>query len=193
MQTALRLFVVLTGASAAVALYAACGSDEDTGTTSSPDASTSDAGPRGVEQAGQACTTAAQCYPDKAAQDAGEAGAQLSIQGITCLDRVPNGYCTHTCKDDSDCCKVPGECRTGIKQLCAPFTNDSTTKYCFLSCEEADIQAGIAANADAGGYDGGATDAGVENAYCQSYASAYASCRSTGGGRENRKVCIPQQ
>ncbi len=195
MRTTLRSFLVLVSASAAVALYAACGTDGDTGTTSSPDASTAagDGGPRGVEQAGQACTSAAQCYPDKAAQDAGEAGAQLSIQGITCLDRVPNGYCTHTCNDDSDCCKVAGECRTGIKQVCAPFTNDSTTKYCFLSCEDADIQAGIAANADAGGYDGGATDAGVENAYCQSYASQYATCRSTGGGKENRKVCIPQQ
>lgn len=67
---------------------------------------------------------------------------------------MPNGYCTHEYKDDSDCCAVTGECRTGIKQVCSPFTNTSTPKYCFLSCEEEDIRARIAANADASGWDG---------------------------------------
>jgi hypothetical protein len=191
----LPVFALLATASVAFAVVAACSSDEtetpppaDGGTTNA------DSGPRGVEQAGQACTAATQCYPDKAAQDAGEAGAQLDIKGaITCLDRVPNGYCTHECTQDSDCCAVPGECRTGIKQVCSPFTNDSTTKYCFLSCESADIQAGIAANVDAGGWDGGDADGGADNAYCYWYASVYATCRSSGGGKENRQVCIPQQ
>lgn len=193
MRNVVRFVSCIAWACATIASYAACGGDDATGTTSPGDAGLADGGPRGVEQAGQACATAKQCYPDKAAEDAGEAGAQLSIEGITCLDRVPSGYCTHTCNDDSDCCKVPGECRTGIKQVCAPFTNDSATKYCFLSCEEEDVQAGVAANAGAGGYDGGASDAGVDDAYCQSYASTYATCRSTGGGAQNRKACIPQQ
>lgn len=181
-----RVGVVLFGSVAAIGIYAACGGDDE----KPAPAPVVDAGPRGVEQAGQACTAPTQCYLDKS--DAGD-GGQLPIQGtVTCLDRVPNGYCTHECQTDSDCCAVPGECRTGIKQVCSPFTNDSTTKYCFLSCEEADIQAGIAANVDAGGYDGGVSDAGtLENAYCYHYASVYASCRSSGGGSENRKVCIP--
>lgn len=189
-----RFALVVVSASAGFAVAVACSSSSDNAGSTTPDASLGDGGPRGVEQAGQACTSAAQCYPDKAAQDAGEAGAQLSIKGaITCLDRVPNGYCTHVCTSDSDCCAVPGECRTGIKQVCSPFTNDSTTKYCFLSCESADIQSGIAANVAAGGWDGGAYDGGLENGYCYYYASVYATCRSSGGGAQNRQVCIPQQ
>lgn len=201
MRTALRSFVAVSGFVAGIAFYAACGDDEDTGASSAPDsgAAFADAGPRGVEQAGQACTSASQCYPDKIAADAGEAGAQLDIEGtIACLDKVPNGYCTHECTADTECCAVPGECRTGIKQVCSPFTNTSTPKYCFLSCEEEDIRAAIAANADAGGWDGGAAildgaPSDLENGYCYHYASVYATCRSSGGGSENRKVCIPQQ
>lgn len=183
----LRLLFGLVSVLGAVVL--ACGGSDDEVSSGSSDAGTatvSDAGPRGVEPAGQACTGATQCYP---ALDGG------SVTGtVTCLDRVPNGYCTHTCTKDSDCCATPGECRTGVKQVCAPYTNDSSTKYCFLSCEAADIATGIAANADAGYYDGGATEAGAaDTAYCQSYAASSASCRSTGGGKENRKVCVPQQ
>lgn len=200
MRTAFRLLVAVSGFVSGIAFYTACSSDEETGTTTSSDAGAfADAGPRGVEQAGQACTSASQCYPDKVAQDAGEAGAQLDIKGtIACLDKIPNGYCTHECQTDDDCCAVPGECRTGIKQVCSPFTNTETPKYCFLSCEEDDIRAAIAANADAGGWDGGAvildgapTD--LENGYCYHYASVHASCRSSGGGNQNRKVCIPKE
>lgn len=179
----LRLFLVLATFGSAVAL--ACGGSDDAEVASNTGPAT-DAGPRGVEPAGQACTAATQCYPQL---DGG------TVKGtVTCLDRVPNGYCTHTCTQESDCCAAPGECRTGVKQVCAPFTNDSATKYCFLSCEAADIQAAISANASAGYYDGGATDAGsLDTVYCQSYASIYATCRSSGGGAQNRKVCIPQQ
>lgn len=177
----LRSFFVVAVATSAVAL--ACGGSDDSSVSSSTP--TSDAGPRGVEPAGQACTAATQCYT---ALD----GA--TVKGtVTCLSKITNGYCTHTCTADSDCCATPGECRTGVKQVCAPFTNDSSTKYCFLSCESADIQAAIAANASAGYYDGGAADGGIENAYCESYAAISATCRSTGGGAQNRKVCIPQQ
>lgn len=174
-----------------VVVLACGGSDDETSSSSSTadgggGGSVADAGPRGVEPAGQACTAATQCY-------AGLDGGAVSGT-VTCLDKVTNGYCTHTCTKDEDCCATPGECRTGVKQVCAPFTNDSSTKYCFLSCEAADIATGIAANADAGYYDGGATEAGAtDTAYCQSYASIYATCRSSGGGNQNRKVCIPQQ
>jgi len=195
----LRLFLVLTAASGAVAIAVACGGSDDTGTTSAPDSgANADAGPRGVEPAGQACTSATQCYlafPDggEANPDAGDAAAQLALKGtVACLDKVPNGYCTHECQSDSDCCAVPNECRTKTKQVCAPLENTSSPKYCFLSCEDADIQAGLAANADAG-FDAAAYDGGLENGYCQAFASIYATCRSTGGGKENRKICFPQQ
>lgn len=173
-------------------LVGACGGSSNSGSTT-PGGLPLDGGPRGVEQAGQACSAPAQCYGaiDGGVDGGGDGG---SIKGaVTCLTKVTNGYCTHTCSTDADCCAVPGECLTGVKQVCSPFTNDST-KYCFLSCEDADVGAAISANADAGYYDGGAVDSGTrEDAFCHSFASAYANCRSSGGGTQNRKVCIPQQ
>jgi hypothetical protein len=184
-------FAAVIGVSAGIVI--ACGSDDaETQAPADAGATTDGAGPRGAEQAGQACAAASQCYGgvDGGADAGGLKGT------VTCLDRVPNGYCTHTCDTDADCCAVPGECKTGVKQVCSPFTNDSATKYCFLSCEDADVNAAIAANAgpDAGYYDGGAVDGGSrEDEYCKSFASVYATCRSSGGGAKNRKVCIPQQ
>src|SRR5262249_3686677 len=96
---------------------------------------------------------------------------------VQCLDRVTNGYCTHLCQSDSDCCAVPGECRTGFRQVCAPF--ESTGQMmCFLSCEDADI-----ASSDAG--------TSASTLYCHNFANAAFGCRSTGGGKANRKVCVP--
>ena len=120
------------------------------------------------ENTGQSCTTAAQCYPGL---DAG------TLSGaVQCLDKVPNGYCTHLCTTDADCCAVPGECRSGYKQVCAPF--ESTGQMmCFLSCESADIAA-----------DAGTTD---PSTYCHDFANASFGCRSTGGGAKNRQVCLP--
>ncbi len=119
------------------------------------------------ENAGSACTTAAQCYT---AIDGG------TLKGaVQCLTKVTGGYCTHLCTADTDCCAVPGECRTGIAQVCAPF--ESTGQMmCFLSCEDAAVKAG----------DPTITD---PNVYCQKYASATFNCRSTGGGAKNRKIC----
>lgn len=120
------------------------------------------------EQAGQACKAPTDCYPGI------EAGALKGA--VQCLDRVTNGYCTHLCTTDSDCCAVPGECRTGVKQVCAPF--ESTGQMmCFLSCETADVAA-----------DAGTTDTTV---YCQRFANPTFGCRSTGGGKTNRTVCVP--
>src|SRR5690606_7981813 len=112
---------------------------------------------------------------------------------VLCLDRVPNGYCTHLCETDENCCAVPGECLTNVRQVCSPFESTGQ-KMCFLSCEEEAIRRAIAEHADAGYYDGGLIDGStLEDEYCRSYASIHAVCRSTGGGRENRKVCIPRE
>jgi hypothetical protein len=123
-----------------------------------------------VEQTGRSCTSPGQCY---SGIDAG------ALRGaVVCLDRVPGGYCTHECESDGDCCAVPGECITGFKQVCAPFES-AGKKMCFLSCEESDI-----ANAP----DVGPVEPVV---YCERYATSGFRCRSTGGGSENRKACVP--
>src|SRR5690242_4439974 len=80
------------------------------------------------EQVGQPCATPSDCYPGL--QEAG------SLRGaVQCITKVPGGYCSHLCAQDSDCCAVPGECRSGFPEVCAPFENTSTM-YCFLSCED---------------------------------------------------------
>jgi hypothetical protein len=114
----------------------------------------------GGENTGTSCTAADQCYPGIDPAD---------IQGtIVCMDRVPDGYCTHLCTADTDCCAAGGECRTGIVEVCAPFESAGQT-YCFLSCE-------------------GVAD---EATYCQQNVGPAFNCRSTGGGTTNRKVCVP--
>ena len=122
-------------------------------------------GGSGGEHTGQSCQVAADCYPGV---------NQSSLGQVTCLANVAGGYCTHTCQTDSDCCAVAGECRTGLPQLCAPFESTGAN-YCFLSCEATVFDAGIADT----------------TAYCQQYASSSFTCRSTGGGSANRKVCMP--
>lgn len=119
-----------------------------------------------IEQTSQTCDIASECYPRLDA---------AALQGEpVCLDRVPDGYCTHLCEQDSDCCAVSGECSTGHPQVCAPFESTGM-KYCFLSCE-ADVvkQAKL-----------------DDSVYCSQYANESFGCRSTGGGSENRKVCMP--
>jgi hypothetical protein len=91
------------------------------------------------------------------------------VQGApVCLDRVQGGYCTHNCSSDDDCCAVAGECPNGREQVCGPFESTGL-RLCFLSCEE---------QSDA-------------DAYCARHAQAGFTCRSTGGGAQNRKVCVP--
>lgn len=116
---------------------------------------------------GQACATADQCYPGvKAGELLGEA---------VCLDKVTDGYCTHTCAVDSDCCAAAGECAGGHAEVCSPFES-TADMYCFLSCEDDDLAKTTLKDADQ---------------YCQTYAGAAFGCRSTGGGSKNRKVCMP--
>lgn len=121
--------------------------------------------PAGNQQAtGTSCTSASQCF----------AGLEAStITGAECLN-VTGGYCTHTCTTDADCCAVAGECAPGVHGVCSPFQSTGQN-LCFLSCETGDI-----------------TPAGLDpNTFCQRYASAVFTCRSTGGGSNNRKVCLP--
>jgi hypothetical protein len=113
---------------------------------------------------GTACGAPADCYPDV---------DPSTIAGtVTCLDRVPDGYCTHTCAADSECCAADGECPDGHAEVCSPIESAGET-YCFLSCEAADVGGGDA------------------DAYCRDYAGPDFGCRSTGGGAANRKVCLP--
>jgi hypothetical protein len=92
-----------------------------------------------------------------------------------CLDKVTGGYCTHFCTQDSDCCAAKGECVGNHAEVCGPFESTGMM-YCFLSCEDADLKNTTI------------TDA---NVYCQTFASSAFTCRSTGGGALNRKVCTP--
>lgn len=114
--------------------------------------------------AGQPCAVASDCYPDVDPK---------AIQGdVLCLDKVTGGYCTHLCAADADCCAAQGECPGGHPEVCAPFESTGMM-MCFLSCEDADL----------GGLD--------STSYCQQYAGDAFSCRSTGGGAKNRKICSP--
>ncbi|MDX2056066.1 MAG: hypothetical protein SFV15_26935 [Polyangiaceae bacterium] len=92
-----------------------------------------------------------------------------------CLDRVQGGYCTHTCQDDSECCSAAGECSTTHTEVCSPFESTGMN-MCFLSCEKTDLDAAKV------------TD---DQEYCQRFAGSSFICRSSGGGANNRKVCVP--
>src|SRR5262245_34491240 len=59
---------------------------------------------RSPEPTGQACQTVADCFFGI------EAGALSGA--VECISKVKDGYCTHRCNTDADCCAVPGECRT---------------------------------------------------------------------------------
>lgn len=150
-----RCSIVSVGVLSAVL---ACGHDDDDGGDAS--------GATSPDQVGSVCEVPDDCYPD----------ADGELQGeILCLDRVPEGYCTHECAVDEDCCAVPGECATDLAQVCSPFES-ADNKMCFLSCEDADVEAA------------GAPD---EQSFCHHEVSTSFICRSSGGGSENRKVCVP--
>jgi hypothetical protein len=143
------------------AIASGCGSDDDDdddgsgGSGGSPD------------NTGSVCKVADDCFPGV---DAGSLAGE-----VECLDRVQGGYCTHQCASDDDCCAVEGECKTSLLQVCSPFESVGY-KMCFLSCENADVT------------DGGAAD---PEEHCQKNVGPDFICRSSGGGSENRKVCVP--
>jgi hypothetical protein len=116
------------------------------------------------EETASACEAASQCFEG------------LEIEGDPiCLDRVRGGHCTHSCEADEDCCAVEGECDTGLEQVCSPFES-AEGMMCFLTCEAEDV-------------DG--SDYADESEYCQRLVSPDFSCRSSGGGSNNRKICVP--
>ncbi len=125
-------------------------------------------GPAYNEHAGQVCSSPEQCYPgiDKT----------TLLGTVECLTKVQGGYCTHQCATDADCCAVAGECLTGLKEVCSPLTNEQTPTRCFVSCEAEDL-ARVGYTNDA--------------AFCQYYANPYFNCRASGGGSQNRKICLP--
>jgi hypothetical protein len=125
-----------------------------------------------LRQTGASCVAATQCYPSL--------DASLGGGSAVCLNKVPGGYCTHTCNTDDDCCAVPGECNDHRPEVCSPFESTGG-KYCFLSCEKAVVADAMGAND---------TDEAADG-YCHTYAGASLGCRSTGGGSQNRKVCLP--
>ncbi len=156
---------VLAGLCVGLCVVVSCSNDES-GDDDGP------APPTRPEDTGAACEVEDDCYPDlDPATIAGE---------IECLDRVRDGYCTHTCESDDECCSVEGECGDRITQVCSPFENSEVTR-CFVSCEEADLFASP-----------DAPDAELdEEEFCQREASPDFVCRSSGGGRDNRKICVP--
>jgi hypothetical protein len=133
---------------------------------------------RSPEQTGQSCEVAADCFPD--------VDHSLLSGPVECLDRVEDGYCTHQCDTDEDCCAAEGECDTDLKQVCAPFESTGL-RLCFLSCEGEDLRPGV----DAGTLADGAPLEVDANEFCQREAHPAFVCRSTGGGQANRKVCVP--
>lgn len=148
--------VYLFTLAAAVGVGACAGEEDDAGDEAgSPDL------------VGSVCELPEDCYP-------GVDPADLSGD-VECLDRVPEGYCTHHCESDADCCAVEGECETDLPQVCSPFESTGLN-LCFLSCEAEDVMAA------------GAEDDG---AFCQDNVSPFFVCRSSGGGSDNKKICVP--
>lgn len=148
---------------ASLLTFTACG-DDDAGGDGNAGTATDSGSP---DQVGQICEVPSDCYPEVDPEEL--AGDRV------CLDRVAGGYCTHECMVDDDCCAVEGECVSDFPQVCGPFESTGMM-MCFLSCEDEDWQG---------------ADEADDNAFCQEYASTDFICRSTGGGADNRKVCVP--
>ncbi|MCS6900966.1 MAG: hypothetical protein RMJ98_13085 [Myxococcales bacterium] len=169
MRRPVTLMCLIAGLS--LILGGACGDeggDEGGGAPSGSGGAAGGGGGGSPEFVGATCKAPADCF----------AGLNGTVKGeVLCLDRVRGGYCTHLCKTDADCCAVEGECKTSIRQVCSPFESTGK-KMCFLSCAADDIKA---AN----------TDTTDDQLFCQKEASFDFICRSSGGGKENRKVCVP--
>ena len=116
-----------------------------------------------LDAVGQPCETADECYQDV---------DHTELSGdVVCMDEVEGGYCTHHCQTDADCCAVDGECDEdlNLEYVCGPF-EATGEMFCFISCEDQED----------------------DTAYCQEWAHSEFICRSTGGGADNRKVCVPE-
>lgn len=164
MKYARSLKVVLFPALILVLTTSSCGGgDESGGGDGDGDGDRPDDGATGA-----VCEVPEDCFPDVPE-------GELSGDAV-CLDRVDEGYCTHECETDADCCAAEGECEEGVAQVCGPFESTGLM-MCFLGCENEDVDA-----------DPNAVDA---NDFCQKNVSTDFICRSTGGGSENRQICVP--
>jgi hypothetical protein len=155
----------------ALTIGSACGSsNDDNGSGGGGNGGAAGAG-GSPDNTGSECQTVTDCYP-------GVDPKTLSGP-VQCLAQISGGYCTHGCGVDDDCCKAAGECLTDLKQVCSPFESTGQ-KMCFLSCEPGDIQAPDGGPAPSSDWE-----------YCQRYAAPSFICRSSGGGAQNRKICVP--
>ena len=78
-----------------------------------------------------------------------------------CLDKAEQGFCSLECGEDSDC---EGVDEDEFDYVCASFESEAAM-YCFPACAQ-DAEEGEECPGDL-------------------------TCRSTGGGSDNRKMCFP--
>jgi hypothetical protein len=111
-------------------------------------------------------------YVGDVCDDASECYPEIAADALSgeviCLTRVEGGYCTHECESDTDCCAAEGECVTGLEQVCAPLESEEEM-FCLVTCEQT----------------------AESDDYCETEVHPAFHCRSTGGGSENRRVCLP--
>lgn len=110
----------------------------------------------------------AACGPDPVYDDCTEEadceGAGPEGATVACLPKGDEGFCSWACAGDDDCAD-PDDDHGGWDLVCASFESTEGT-WCFPACRtEEDV------------------DACPEGF----------TCRSTGGGDENRKVCFPEE
>ena len=84
-------------------------------------------------------------------------------QEAACLEKGDDGFCTWECATDEDCDEAD---TTDHNFVCASFES-SDGMHCFPSCEDVDDEA--------------------------DHCGSDMTCRSTGGGSDNRKVCFPDE
>ena len=90
-----------------------------------------------------------------------EAWAPDSAEPV-CLEKSGGGFCSWECATDPDCADDPDE---DFAYVCSSF-EDTEGLYCFPSCNEGeDSEAEVCPD----GF----------------------TCRSTGGGTDNRRICFP--
>lgn len=82
-----------------------------------------------------------------------------------CLEKSGGGFCSWECAADDDCA-APEDDEHPYAYVCSSFESDPAL-YCFPSCE------------DEGDTDGEVCPEGF-------------TCRSTGGGSDNRRICFPE-
>lgn len=81
-----------------------------------------------------------------------------------CLEKADEGFCSWECDADSDCDDADDG---DFDFVCASFESEEAL-YCFPACNE---------------------DAEEEEDECPGSMT----CRSTGGGSDNRKICFPEE